>query len=97
MRWKMTSIRFAAILILVLASSVVFAQTGDGFDLSWNVMGGAGAGSPLTGSGFSVYSTLGQMAAGPSMAGPYELCSGFWCGAGVLRPWIYLPLVLRNA
>jgi hypothetical protein len=97
MHWKMTSIRLAAILTLVLASSVVFAQTGDGFDLSWNVVGGAGAGSPLTGSGFSVYSTLGQMATGPSMAGPYELCSGFWCGVEAPRHWIYLPLVLRNA
>ena len=97
MRWKVTSIRFAAILTLVLASSVVFAQTGDGFDLSWNVKSGGGGGSPLTGSGFSVYSTLGQTAAGPIIGGLHDLCSGFWCGAEVGHYRIYLPLVLRNA
>jgi len=96
MRWKTITICLAVILAAVLVGSVVSAQVGDGFDLRWHVMGGGGAGSPLTGSGFSVYSTLGQTGIGPAGAGSSELCAGFWCGVKVGRYPLYLPLVVRN-
>ena len=94
MRWQKTGILLVLLLATVLAGSVASARTGDGFDLSWHVMGGGGAGGPLIGSGFSVRSTLGQTAVGTADHTPYGLCSGFWCGVrGYLA---YLPLVVRN-
>jgi hypothetical protein len=94
MRWQKIRILLVPLLAAVLVGSVASAQTGDGFDLSWHVMGGGGAGGPLTGSGFSVRSTIGQAAVGMASHTPYGLCSGFWCGVrGYL---VYLPLVVRN-
>ena len=81
MRWLKITILVAAIAVIALASSVVFAQTGDGFDLTWHVMGGGGGGSPLTGSGFSMRSTIGQTAIGSSSDAPYETRHGYWPGA----------------
>jgi hypothetical protein len=66
------------------------------FDLKWHVMAGGGAGSPLTGSGFSVYSTLGQTGIGPAGGGASRLCAGFWCGVRGEGVHIYLPLVVRE-
>lgn len=88
-----------SLLVVILAgawlSSIGSAQTGDGFDLSWNVMGGGGAGGPLTGDGFSLRSTLGQTAIGSFSDASYQVGNGYW--AAVEREYrIYLPLVMRN-
>ena len=74
------------------------AQTGDGFDLTWHVMGGAGGVGPLTGSGFSLDGTLGQTAIGPEIQGDWLLGQGYWYGMGAVAPptfGIYLPVVFK--
>ena len=50
---------------------------------SWNVIGG-GAGSTMSGGGYTLDSNLGQMAAGWSTDG-HQLGSGFWYGVAVVE------------
>jgi hypothetical protein len=84
-------------LALVWLGSIGFAQTGDGFDLSWHVVGGGGAGGPLTGSGFSLRSTLGQAAVGTFSDASYWFGNGYWYGAINTAPSISgLPDVIVN-
>ncbi len=94
MRWKIIAALLVTVLAVALVGSVVSAQTGDGFDLSWNVMGGGGAGGPLTGDGFSLRSTIGQTAIGGFFGPAYWIGNGYWPSAG--PPCIYLPLVMRS-
>jgi hypothetical protein len=54
-------------------------QTGDGFDLSWNVIGGGGS-QGMAGSGFLLDSTAGQSAVGNLQGGSYQMCIGFGAG-----------------
>jgi hypothetical protein len=95
MRWKIIVILLAMVLSVVLVAGTAFAQTGDGFDLSWNVMGGGGAGGPLTGSGFSLRGTINQTAIGTFSDGTFWAGNGYWHGVGQYR--IYLPLVLMSS
>ena len=94
MRWKIIAALLVTVLAVALVGSVVSAQTGDGFDLSWNVMGGGGAGGPLTGDGFSLRSTIGQTAIGMFSDSTYWVGNGYWYGVGQYR--VYLPLVMRD-
>ena len=43
---------------------------------------------------YTLDGTIGQPLVGRASTAPYELCSGFWCGASA-GIWIYLPLILR--
>jgi hypothetical protein len=58
----------------------------------WSVIA-SGGGHAESGS-FTLDGTIGQPFVGIADAAPYELCSGFWCGAGG-GYWIYLPVILR--
>ena len=88
-----------SLLVLAVLGGTAFAQTGDGFDLSWNVVGGVGGVGPLEGSGFSLDGTLGQTAIGPAIGGDWLLGQGYWYAMGPVTPprfEIYLPLVFRG-
>lgn len=78
---------FAGILIV----GIVFAQTGDGFDLTWHVISGGGTG-PLSGDGFTIDSTLGQTIIGISSGGTNLLEHGFWFS---MPSSTYLPIILK--
>jgi hypothetical protein len=95
MRWKMIAALLVMVLAVVLVGGFVSAQTGDGFDLSWHVMAGGGAGGPLAGSGFSLRSTVGQTAIDTLSDATFWVGNGYWYGEG--ERLIYLPLVMRNA
>lgn len=95
---KHTFVVLFSLLVLVAFGSVVFAQTGDGFDLTWHVMGGAGGVGPLTGDGFSLDGTQGQTAIGPAVGDDWLLGQGYWYGMGEVAPpvfGIYLPIVTK--
>jgi hypothetical protein len=79
---------------VALTGSTASAQTGDGYDLSWNVSAGGGAG-PQTGDGYSLRSTVSQAAIGPTSAPTTELCAGYWCGVAAYFD-VLLPAVLKN-
>jgi hypothetical protein len=58
----------------------------------WSVIAGGG-GHAETGI-YTLDGTIGQPLAGLADTGAYDLCTGFWCGAGG-GYWIYLPIILQ--
>jgi len=84
----------AGAVVLLLIGSSVLAQSGGGYDLTWNTVGGGGY-TFSTGGNYSLGGTVGQPDAGVLTGGSYTLVGGFWGGAGV-QCKLYLPLVLRN-
>ena len=66
------------ILIVVLASSPVRAQTGGTYDLSWSTI--AAGGNSMTGGTYELDGTTGQNDAGELEGGTYQLGGGFWGG-----------------
>jgi hypothetical protein len=86
------------VLLLVLAAlcavgSAAHAQTGGGYDLTWNTIDGGGTASE--GGGYSLSGTIGQPDAGTLVGGNYALNGGFWTPGWIAKAWTYLPLVVR--
>ncbi len=81
-------------LLLLLLPAVALAQSGDGYDLSWNTID-CGGHTFSSGGGYTLGGTVGQPDAGVLAGGDYTLAGGFWPG-GAVEYRIYLPLVLRN-
>ena len=76
----MNAARARFVVLLVAAATVAagaFAQTGGGFDLTWNTFNGGGA-TFSTGGTFSLGATAGQPDAGSHAAAPFTLSGGFW-------------------
>ena len=73
----------------------VHAQSGGGYDLTWNSIDGGAMAS--AGGGYSLEGTIGQPDAGVLSGGGYTLAGGFWGGLGGVVPRlpVYLPLVMR--
>jgi hypothetical protein len=83
------------ILALLISASIAYAQSGNGYDLSWGTIDGGGHASS-TGSSYELGGTIGQSDAGVLSSGGYTLSGGFWgsvAASGASR--VYLPLVLR--
>ena len=85
------------IMLLMLIPAVALAQSGGGYDLTWNTIDNGGY-TFSTGGGYQLGGTIGQPDAGIHSSGAYTLIGGFWSEIGqVLGQFqIYLPLVLRN-
>ena len=83
-----------AALLLLVGGAVVHAQTGGGYDLSWNTVDGGGA-MFSTGGSYSLGGAIGQPDAGTLSGGGYTLVGGFWGGAAVQYK-VFLPLVLKQ-
>ncbi len=89
----------APILLLVLAFvglgqgiRLAAAQSGGGYDLTWNTVDGGGA-SFSTGGGYTLGGTIGQSDAGVQGGGSYSLAGGFWVSVGDYK--VYLPFLRR--
>ena len=65
--------------MLVLGQQTASAQTGGGYDLTWNSIDGGGA-TFSTGGGYSLGGTIGQADAGAASGGEYAFSGGFWAG-----------------
>ena len=73
---------------------VALAQSGNGYDLTWNVIAGGGGTSTSANGVYSLSGTIGQADAGTLSGPPYTLNGGFWNDAlNVAR--LFLPLILR--
>lgn len=84
------------VLIGILAfSSVAQAQTGGGYDLTWNTFDGGGG--TVAGGAYTLDGTIGQADAGSLSGGGYTLNGGLWFAAtsGPLDQVVFLPLVLK--
>ncbi|MCX7681983.1 MAG: hypothetical protein N2508_08500 [Anaerolineae bacterium] len=85
----------AVLLSLALAVGVG-AQTGGGYDLTWNTVDSGGY-TWSEGGGYALGGTVGQPDAGVALTGGgYTLVGGFWGGAAEAQYRVYLPLVLRD-
>jgi len=84
-----------ALAAFLLLASVALAQSGGGYDLSWNTVDGGGT-TFSAGGDYTLGGTIGQPDAGLLLGGGYVLGGGFWGGGVVARYRIYLPLLLRN-
>ena len=75
MKWLMMG------LAVLMAIPIALAQSGGGYDLTWNTIDGGGGTS--TGGGFELSGTAGQPDAGAlaSADGTFKLKGGFWPGA----------------
>ena len=73
----------------------VLAQSGGGYDLTWNTTDSGGGAS--SGGAYSLGGTVGQPDAGAMTGGVYSLVGGFWSGgaSGAMSRYVYLPIVLR--
>jgi len=89
--------RWIVACLLLLAAIPVLAQSGGGYDLSWNTVDGGGE-AFSTGGVYSLGGTAGQPDAGLLTGGAYSLGGGFWGGGALAAAEnaIFLPLVMRN-
>ncbi len=86
-----------AILILLTLTnnasiSPASAQTGGGYDLTWNTIDGGGAMFSVGGA-YSLGGTIGQADAGTMSGGAYTLNGGFW--VDFFGNKLMLPLILK--
>jgi len=83
--------------LLLLASSLVLAQSGGEYDLSWSTVDGGGW-TFSTGGVYVLGGTAGQPDAGLMTGGEYAVGGGFWGGGAVAAAGnaIYCPLVMRS-
>ena len=63
----------------LIAGSPGLAQTGGGYDLTWNTIDGGGA-TFASGNGYELGGTIGQADAQTMGGNGYTLSGGFWAG-----------------
>ena len=93
---KIRTAILVTIVIVLLVSSLVRAQSGNGYDLTWFTVDSGGKNSST--GGYQLGGAIGQPDAGVLSGGDYTLAGGFWQGGGSAEPpahYIFLPLVLR--
>ncbi len=79
--------------LLVAGGQTAAAQTGGGYDLTWNSIDGGGA-TFGTGGGYSLGATIGQPDAGAASGGAYSLRGGFWAGVPANYN-AFVPIAMR--
>jgi hypothetical protein len=94
LRFAFYTLRLLPLALLVLLPALALAQTGGGYELTWNTIDGGGY-TWSVGSGYALGGTIGQADAGVLTGGGYTLGGGFWRGGTASQHHIYLPLVLR--
>ncbi len=96
MNYRIILLIFALFVLAVLTTSQTvlpaLAQSGGGYDLTWNVIAGGGATSSTSGT-YSLNGTIGQSDASTLIGGTYTLNGGFW--VDFLGNHIELPLIMR--
>jgi hypothetical protein len=92
----MTKKKKSMLLAVLLLSCLLVAGVAQAYRAAaadWWVIGGGG--DHLATAPYTLDGTVGQGIVGAVSQMPYELCTGFWCGAeGTYR--VYLPLVVRQ-
>lgn len=93
---QLTVLLLLALVALLLPAQGA-AQTGGGYDLTWNTVDGGGI-TFTTGGSYQLGATSGQADAGTLSGSGYTLYGGFWVGGGggAGGYHIYLPMMLRN-
>lgn len=84
----------AALFLLLAFATILSAQSGGGFDLTWSTVDGGGGKS--TSDNYALQGTAGQPDAGAMSGGNFALQGGFWAGAPD-APTLYLPLIMSDS
>jgi len=89
--------RLGLLLIVALAAALIpvlfaSAQSGSGYDLTWNAVSGGGW-TFSAGGGYKLGGSIGQAGASRSAGGGYTLDGGFWGGLPLYAG--YLPMVRK--
>lgn len=93
--WMVLMAAMALLLLAVVGTAAVRAQTGGGYNLTWWTVDGGG--ERLTGGSYVLLGTAGQPDAGVLTGGTWVLTGGFWPGgAAAAGHRLYLPLTLKN-
>ncbi len=90
---RLLNLLFVVLLLLAVVPSSS-AQSGSGYNLSWNVIASGGT-TFSSGDNYTLGATLGQAAPGSLSGGNYALSGGFWNGV-ITNYDVYLPIVLRG-
>ena len=93
---RLTLTALVALLIgalLLAAAPTATAQSGGGYDLTWNTIDGGGGQS--TGGGYTLTGTIGQADAGAQGGGSYTVGGGFWAAFTEALYQLFLPLTTR--
>jgi hypothetical protein len=92
----------ALVALLFLAAGLavaVYAQSGGGYNLTWNTVDTGGA-TFASGGGYTLGGTAGQPDAATWSGGGYTLVGGFWhaasAGAAPGEGKVYLPVVVKD-
>lgn len=84
----------ALVVSLGLLSTLAVAQSGEGYDLTWNTVDGGGY-AFASEYRYTLGGTAGQSDAGVLAEGEYTLRGGFWSGCPIgYDVYLYLPSVL---
>jgi hypothetical protein len=85
------------LLAFAVGVSMVSAQSGGPYDLTWSTVDGGGY-TFGQGGAYTLGGTVGQPDAGLLTGGDYTLGGGFWGGGAVpgLKYRTYLPLLMRS-
>ncbi len=91
-RWWIAVVVLAGVLSL---GSVAQAQTGGGYDLTWNTIDSGGG--LVSGGAYTLDGTIGQWDAGHLSGGGYTLSGGFWNAtvSALMDYFVYLPVALK--
>jgi hypothetical protein len=85
--------------LLVAGVAIVYAQSGGGFDLTWNTLDNGGV-TFASGGGYTLGGTAGQPDAATWSGGGYTLVGGFWhaasAGAAPGEGKVYLPVIVKD-
>jgi hypothetical protein len=74
---KITLLALVIVLLLsLMLVAAAAAQTGSGFDLTWHVVGSGGG--RMTGSGYQLDGTVGQVAVAETSGSGRTVFQGFW-------------------
>ncbi len=86
---------FISIILALLVVSIAVAQSGGGYDLTWNTIDGGGGTS--SNGAYTLNGTIGQADAGSLSGSGYTLSGGFCVGAAAatMNYRVYLPSVLK--
>lgn len=84
---------FVLLIALAQSNTIISAQSGGTYDLTWNTIDSGGTMS-ASGGTYTLSGTIGQSDAGVVSGGPYILNGGFWGLFGSLFK-LFLPLLRR--
>jgi len=89
-----TGVLLIMLVVALLLGGLTHAQSGNGYDLTWNTIDNGGG--TIENGGYILNGTIGQPEAStPLSNGGYTPAGGFW-SSGAAQYRIYLPLVLKG-